>query len=86
MNSNWDIVYERQKVITLKYKGRVVGKHRIDFMIEDKVIVELKAVESINKIYEAQLLTYLRATNKRIGLLINFNVDLLKKGIKRLII
>ena len=81
-----DIVYERQKEITLKYKSKVVGKHRIDFMIEDKVIVELKAVEAINKIYEAQLLTYLRATNKRIGLLINFNVDLLKKGIKRLII
>jgi len=81
-----DIVYERQKEITLKYKSQVVGKHRIDFMIEDKVIVELKAVEAIIKIYEAQLLTYLRATNKRIGLLINFNVDLLKKGIKRLII
>ena len=81
-----DIVYERQKEITLKYKSQVVGKHRIDFMIEDKVIIELKAVEAINKIYEAQLLTYLRATNKRIGLLINFNVDLLKKGIKRLII
>ncbi len=81
-----DIVYERQKEITLKYKGKVLGKHRIDFMIEDKVILELKAVEAVNKIYEAQLLTYLRETNKRIGLLINFNVDLLKKGIKRLII
>ena len=55
-------------------------------MIEDKVIVELNSVKVINKIYEAQLLTYLRATNKRIGLLINFNVDLLKKSIKRLII
>ena len=74
------------KRISFKHKHKVVGKHRIDYMIEDKVIVELKAVEAINKIYEAQLLTYLRATNKRIGLLINFNVDLLKKGIKRLII
>ena len=81
-----DIVYERQKEITLKYKGKVVGKHRIDFMIEDKVIVELKAVKTVNKIYEAQLLTYLRAANKRIGLLINFNVELLKKDIKKLII
>jgi len=74
------------KRISFKYKGKVVGKHRIDYMIEDKVIVELKAAEAINKIYEAQLLTYLRATNKRIGLLININVGLLKKGIKRLII
>jgi len=55
-------------------------------MIEDKVIVELKAIKAINKIYEAQLLIYLIAANKRIGLLISFNVDLLKKGIKRLII
>ncbi len=81
-----DIVYERQKEITLKYKSKIVGKHRIDFMIEDKVVIELKAVEAINKIYEEQLLTYLRAMNKRIWLLINFNADLLKKGIKRLII
>jgi len=66
--------------------NELVGKHRIDYMIEDKVIVELKAVETINKIYEAQLLTFFRATNKRIGLLINFNLYLLKKGVKRLII
>lgn len=50
------------------------------------VIVELKAVEAMNKIYEAQLLTYLRAMNKRVGLLINFNVGRLKEGLKRLII
>jgi len=74
------------KRISFKYKGKYVGNHRIDFMIEDKVIVELKGVEAINKIYEPQLLTYLRATNKRIVLLINFNADLLKKGTKILII
>ena len=77
-------MYSRR--ISFKYKCKILSKHRIYYMIEDKVIVELKAVEAINKIYEAQLLTYLRATNKRIGLLINFNVDLLKKGIKSLII
>jgi GxxExxY protein len=55
-------------------------------LIENQVIVELKAVESINKIYEAQLLTYLKAMDKRVGLLINFNVERLKAGIKRLII
>ena len=53
---------------------------------EDEVIVELKAVEVMNRIYEAQLLTYLKATGKRVGLLINFNVERLKDGIKRLII
>ncbi len=80
------IKYERQKEIKLKYKGKEIGKHRIDYLIEDEVIVELKAVESIHKIYEAQLLTYLKAMNKRVGLLINFNVNMLKEGIKRLII
>jgi GxxExxY protein len=80
------IHYERQKEIGLKYKGREIGKHRIDYLIKNQVIVELKAVESINKIYEAQLLTYLKAMDKRVGLLINFNVERLKAGIKRLII
>ena len=50
------------------------------------MILELKAVESMQKIYEAQLLTYIRAMGKRVGLLINFNVNMLKEGIKRLII
>jgi GxxExxY protein len=52
------IHYERQKEIGLKYKGREIGKHRIDYLIEDQVIVELKAVESLHKIYEAQIVTY----------------------------
>ena len=63
-----------------------MGRHRIDFLVENEVIVELKAVEGMNKIYEAQLLTYLRAMGKRVGLLINFNVERLRDGIKRLII
>jgi GxxExxY protein len=80
------IPHERQKEIGLKYKGRDIGKHRIDYLVEGQVIVELKAVEGMNKIYEAQLLTYLKAMDKRVGLLVNFNVERLKEGIKRLII
>ena len=80
------ITYDRQKEISLKYKGKDIGRHRIDFLVEDEVILELKAVEAMNKIYEAQLLTYLKAMDKRIGLLLNFNVERLKEGIKRLII
>ena len=53
------IVHERQKEISLKYKGKDIGRHRIDYLIEDEVIVEIKAVETMNKIYDAQLLTYL---------------------------
>ena len=80
------IKYERQKEIKLEYKGKDIGIHRIDFSVEGEVILELKATEQINKIYEAQVLTYLKALKKRVGLLLNFNVESLKEGIKRLII
>ncbi len=80
------ISFERQKEIELKYKGNEIGKHRIDFLVKYLVIVELKAVVSINKIHEAQILTYLKAMDKRIGLLLNFNEERLKTGIKRFIV
>ena len=59
---------------------------RIDIIVEDEVIVELKAVENHNPLYEAQLLTYLKLTKKRLGLLINFNVPVIKQGIKRIVL
>ncbi len=80
------IPYEKQKEVNLQFKGKEIGKHRLDFMVENEVVVELKAVETMHKIYEAQLLTYLRATGKKVGLLINFNGTRLKDGIKRLIL
>ena len=57
---------------------------RLDLVVADQVIVELKAVEKMLPVYEAQLLTYLKLTEKRLGLLINFNVPLIKQGIKRM--
>lgn len=80
------IYFERQKEIMLKYKGRSIGPHRIDFLIERQVILEIKATEGMKKIFEAQTLTYMKAMKKRVGLLINFNVERLKKGIKRLVL
>jgi len=80
------ILYEKQKEINLNYKGKEIGRHRINFLIENEVVVELKAVEKMNNIFEAQLLTYLKIMDKRVGLLMNFNVERLKDGIKRLII
>ena len=80
------IKHERQKSINLMYKGKDIGKHIIDFLVEDEVIVELKAVDTFHDIFQAQVLTYLKAMNKRVGLLINFNVPRLKDGIKRLIV
>ena len=79
------IRYEKQKEIGLKYKDRDIGKHRIDFLVEDQVVIELKAVGTMHKIYEAQLLTYLKAMERRVGLLVNFNVEMLKDGIKRMV-
>jgi GxxExxY protein len=81
-----NIKYKKQKDINLNYKGKDVGNHRIDFLIDDDVIVELKAVTAMHKIYDAQLLTYLKAMDKRVGLLINFNVERLKDGIRRFIV
>lgn len=80
------IKYERQKDINLKYKGKDVGKHRIDFLVENEVVLEIKAVKAFNKIFEAQVITYLKALNKKVGLLINFNVLRLKEGIKRIVL
>lgn len=61
-----------QHKITVKYKGNIVGEHILDILVDGKVIIELKAVEEINKIHEAQLISYLKAAECKIGLLINF--------------
>jgi GxxExxY protein len=78
-----DITFNRQVIVPLTYKGHAVGEHRLDLLVGDKIIVEIKAVERFDPVHEAQLLGYLRAAGKREGLLINFNNVLLKNGIKR---
>ena len=60
--------------------------YRLDLMVEDAVVVELKAVERIDPVFEAQVLTYLRVSGKRLGLLINFNSSLVTRGIKRFVL
>lgn len=79
------VSFESQLSVPVHYKGiRLDADLRLDLLVEGCVIVELKAVEKLLPIFEAQLLTYLRLTGKRLGLLINFNVPLLKDGIKRI--
>lgn len=73
----------RQPVFPVTYKHRPIGEHRLDLVVEDAVVVELKSVERHDPLFEAQLLTYLRIAGKRLGLLTNFNTRLLKDGIKR---
>jgi GxxExxY protein len=81
-----NIKYERQKSINLIYKGKAIGDHRVDFLVEDEVVLEIKAVNQFADIFKAQVLTYLKAMNKRVGLLVNFNVERLKYGIERIIL
>lgn len=82
-----NLSFENQLAIPLVYKGEKVGEDlRLDFIVEKKVVIETKAVAELLPVHEAQLLTYMKLTGCRVGLLINFNVDVLKKGIKRLVL
>ncbi len=75
---------ERQKVLPVIYKGQTLYKEFIiDQLVENEIILELKSVEGILPIHEAQLVTYLKLSGKKSGLLINFNVPVLKEGIRR---
>jgi GxxExxY protein len=79
------LAFEQQKPIPVIYNGADLGiGFRADFIIENKVIVELKAVEKIIPLHEAQLLSYMKLTQIELGLLINFNCPLLKDGVKRM--
>ena len=76
---------ERQVELPLKYRNIILESgYRIDLLVDNKVIVEIKSVESLSKIHKAQLITYLKLSKIKIGLLINFNVLSLRDGIKRL--
>jgi GxxExxY protein len=80
------IPYKRQQAIPVRYKGvKLDCGYRIDILVDNRVILELKSVDCLESIHEAQILTYLRLTGLKVGLLINFNVPVLRDGIKRLI-
>jgi GxxExxY protein len=80
------IPFERQKSMSVDYKGHAVGEGRMDLLVDGCLVVELKAVDSLAPIHTAQVISYLKATRLSLGLLINFNVPLLKDGIKRIIV
>ena len=75
---------ESQVPIIVNYKGQIAGEYIADLLVEDKVIVELKAVEKLSKLHEAQLLNYLKATGLKVGLLVNFQN--MKADVKRLVL
>ena len=79
------LLIERQKPLPLIYEDvKLDIGYRVDLLIERKLVVELKSVDALNEIHFAQLLTYLKLSNCKLGLLINFNVTLIKNGIKRI--
>ncbi|MDP2362767.1 MAG: GxxExxY protein [Ignavibacteria bacterium] len=80
------VKFLRQVLLPVNYKGEELdADYRIDILVEDEIIIELKSVELMNPVYEAQLLTYLKLADKKLGLLINFNVPRLIDGYKRML-
>ncbi len=80
------IPFVSQKIVAVNYKGSKVGEGKLDFLVGSNLVVELKAVENLAPIHTAQVLSYLKMTSYPLGLLINFNVPILKQGIKRIIL
>ncbi len=84
---NRQIPYESEKSFPLKYKGKILKSgFKADIIVNNEIIIELKAVEKILPVHQAQILSYLKLTNKQLGFLINFNVPLIKDGINRYVI
>lgn len=79
-----DLKAESQVPIEVSYKGKVVGEYFADILVEDKVIIEIKTVENIDKVHQAQLLNYMKATGIKVGLLVNFRHS--KAEIKRMVL
>jgi GxxExxY protein len=76
--------FQRQVVVPVTYKNQPVGDYRLDLVVKNQVVIEIKSVDRFDPVFEAQLLTYLKITGLKRGLLLNFNSRLLKDGIKRL--
>ena len=82
-----NLKFERQVNVPIVYDGISFEEgYRIDILVEDQIIIELKAVENYHPVWKAQVLSYLKVTGKRLGLIINFNVPLLKDGLHRVIL
>jgi GxxExxY protein len=77
--------FTRQAPVAVDYKGHRIGENRLDLLVEDNVVVELKAVDALAPVHTAQMISYLKASGCRIGLLINFNVKRLTDGVRRIV-
>ncbi|HEX7798046.1 MAG TPA: GxxExxY protein [Vicinamibacterales bacterium] len=79
------ISYESEYPVPIRYKGKLLCHQRIDLLIDRRLVLELKSVEAIHKVHISQTATYLRLTGVKAGLIVNFNVELLRYGIKRVV-
>jgi GxxExxY protein len=79
------VSFDRQKAVEVSYKGRIVGVGRFDFLVEKSLVVELKAADRLLPVHQAQVISYLKATENRLGLLINFHESQLRQGIRRIV-
>ena len=85
--NNRNIIYERQKEVPIIYQSLVIDEGlRLDILVDNLIIIEFKAQENYHPVWEAQLLSYLKLTGKRLGFLLNFHVPLMKDGIKRMVL
>jgi len=80
------IPFQRQALIPVQYKGVAVGESRLDLFVDDRLVVELKAVDQVSSLHFAQVKNYLKATGCQLGLLINFNTSMLSRSIKRIVL
>jgi len=80
------VAYQRQVPVNVLYKGKVIGEQRIDLIVEGRLILELKSCESLAPVHRAQVICYLQVTKLKLALLVNFNVAVLRDGIKRVIL
>jgi GxxExxY protein len=80
------LAVQRQVRIPVLYRGKTIGEYKPDMLVNNLIVVEIKSVERFDPVFEAQVLTYLKITRKRVGLLINFNSRLVKDGIKRFVL
>ena len=80
-----DIPFEHEVAVPVRYRGHLLGHHRVDLLIEGRLVVEIKSVDALHPVHVAQVVSYLRVMGTRVGLLVNFNVPMLRQGLRRIV-
>ena len=80
------IPFDLERVFPVDYRGAVIGHHRLDLLVDSRIVVEIKAVERLSPIHVSQVISYLKVSRAKVGLLMNFNSELLRQGLKRIVL